>query len=117
MTIRLVAEVPQAGIVGFLNGGPERSGDPQYTGEIHAIYLLQSHHRIGLGSGLIRAWAAEMLASGVNTAMVWALADNHRAAAFYHRLGAKRLREQPLAIAGISAMEVAWGWDDLSKLV
>lgn len=29
-------------VIGFANGGPERSRDPVYTGEIYAIYLLDA---------------------------------------------------------------------------
>jgi hypothetical protein len=35
-----VAEEERATILGFASGGPERTGDPVYTGELYAIYLL-----------------------------------------------------------------------------
>ncbi len=37
-----VAADEQGTIIGFANGGPERSRDPVYTGEIYAIYLLDA---------------------------------------------------------------------------
>jgi GNAT superfamily N-acetyltransferase len=115
-SFRLVAELADAGIVGFLHGGRERTSDPDHIGEIYAVYLLENHHRLGLGTALIRAWATELRRSGINSALVWALAANHRAAAFYQKCGAKKLRDQPLDIAGVTVSEIAWGWDDLRPL-
>jgi hypothetical protein len=38
-----VAVDPSELIVGFANGGLERTGDPVYKGELNAIYILKSH--------------------------------------------------------------------------
>src|SRR3712207_4561798 len=37
---RYVAEDDTGEILGFAAGGPELTGDPQYTGQLYAIYLL-----------------------------------------------------------------------------
>ena len=44
-----VAEAPSGQVIGFASGGPERGGDPDYTGELYAIYLLEAYQRHGLG--------------------------------------------------------------------
>src|SRR5437762_1091626 len=44
-----VAEDQSKGIVGFAVGGPERSGDPVYRGELEAIYILGAYQRQGIG--------------------------------------------------------------------
>src|SRR5256885_12397897 len=59
----LVAE-HDGDVVGFVNGGPSRSGDVAYPGEIYAIYALPGHHGHGHGSALMRAGARELLARG-----------------------------------------------------
>src|SRR5581483_6414909 len=45
-------------IVGLASGGPERSNDPVYGGELYAIYLLQQHQCRGLGRLLAATVAA-----------------------------------------------------------
>src|SRR5262245_63485066 len=36
-----VAEDPTGRLVGFASGGPERTGDGEFLGEIYAIYVLE----------------------------------------------------------------------------
>jgi len=115
-TFYLVAELPDEGIVGFLSGGPERSGERRFAGELFAIYLRQNHQRRGIGKGLVQKWAATLQERGLNSALVWVLADNAPAISFYQRLGAKRLREQMIEVAGEPLKELAYGWDDLRTL-
>jgi GNAT superfamily N-acetyltransferase len=43
-----VAEEEPGEIVGFVNGGVERTGDPVYKGELMAIYILQNHQGKGI---------------------------------------------------------------------
>jgi len=45
-------------ILGFAAGGPERTRDPLYTGELYAIYILESYQRRGIGRLLTRGCAA-----------------------------------------------------------
>jgi GNAT superfamily N-acetyltransferase len=40
-------------IVGFASGGPDRSKDVEYTGELGAIYLLEDYRRKGIGQKLV----------------------------------------------------------------
>ena len=115
-TLYFVADSPEHGIIGFLMGGRERTGDPQYAGEIYAIYLLHEHRRQGAGSALFAHWADGLRRSGINSAMVWVLADNAPAIQFYQRTGGKYLREQAIEIGGVSLKEHAYGWDDLSAV-
>lgn len=115
-TVSLVAELPRDGIVGFLNGGSERTGDAQFPGELYAIYILAQHRRQGMGAALVEHWAADLRRTTVNAALVWVLADNKPGIAFYQRFGARQLREQMIEIGGVSLRELAYGWDDLSVL-
>ncbi|MDJ0679623.1 MAG: GNAT family N-acetyltransferase [Xenococcaceae cyanobacterium MO_167.B52] len=44
-----VAEDKLQQIVGFANGGIERTGDPFYRGELNAIYILKNYQQKGIG--------------------------------------------------------------------
>lgn len=115
-SVHFVAELPHDGIVGFLSGGRERSGDIHFPGELYAIYLLDPYRRQGIGSALVQQWAASLRRTALNSALVWVLADNKPAVTFYQRLGGKLLRERIIEIGGASLRELAYGWDDLSAL-
>ena len=112
----LVAEDGESGaVVGFADGGRERSGDPHYDGELYAIYLLQSAQRQGIGRQLVKAVAKE-LSSSFHAMLVWVLAQNE-ARRFYEALGGVYLRETSVRIAGKELIEVGYGWSDLKTLV
>lgn len=94
-------------VVGFANGGPERSKDPAYPMELYAIYLLDAWHGRGFGRGLVRAFARRIDAPF----LAWVLADNpHRA--FYEALGGTPVRTKKRRIGGATLDEVAYGWSD-----
>jgi ribosomal protein S18 acetylase RimI-like enzyme len=114
--IYFVAESPTEGIVGFLSGGRERSGEGHFSGEIYAIYILAEHRRHGIGSALVYEWSASLRRASVNRALVWVLEGNLSARSFYERLGSRFLREQAIEIGGASLKELAYGWDDLSGI-
>lgn len=52
-----VAEDESGQIVGFANGGVERTGHPVYQGELNAIYILKSHQQKGIGRELVQTRA------------------------------------------------------------
>jgi ribosomal protein S18 acetylase RimI-like enzyme len=115
-TFYFVADLPVAGIVGFLSGGPERRGDSRFAGELYAIYILNQHRRHGIGLALVQQWAASLRRAALNSALVWVLADNKPAVTFYERLGGKLLGEQMIEIGGESLRELAYGWEDLRTI-
>ncbi|MEO0534478.1 MAG: GNAT family N-acetyltransferase [Cyanobacteria bacterium P01_A01_bin.123] len=110
-----VAEHDSAGVVGFANGGMERSGDRVYTGELMAIYLLQGHQRQRLGYRLTQTVAQRLHQLGINSMLTWVLVDNP-ACQFYAALGGKPVREQTLEVGDQSFIEVAYGWRDTADL-
>ncbi len=112
-----VAEDQTGQVVGFSSAGPETSDDAYYKGELYAIYILEACQRQGLGRRLMHA-AVEALAAGGYTAMLlWVLADNNGARRFYETLGGRPIKEKPIEIFGVALSEVAYGWDDLPRLV
>lgn len=111
----LVAEDDAGRVVGFATGGPEREGDPVYTGELYAIYLLQTAQRTGLGRRLVQAVTERLLAMGHTSMLVWTLATNP-SRGFYERLDAHYVRAATITIGGVDLEDVAYGWTDITGL-
>jgi GNAT superfamily N-acetyltransferase len=103
-------------VLGFASGGPERTNDPHYTGEIYGLYLLQAYQRQGIGRKLVEASVTSLLANGMSNMIIWVLRENP-ARKFYEALGGQYLRETEIEIQGQILMEVAYGWNDLHTLV
>jgi ribosomal protein S18 acetylase RimI-like enzyme len=116
----LALEGRDAGIVGFGIAGPRRGGrDPRlrgFGGEIYLLYLLPDFQRRGNGARLMAAMARVLKARGINSALVWALADNEPAVGFYRRLAGAFLMESRKPFFGETVTEVALGWRDLGSL-
>src|SRR5207244_4489056 len=63
-------------VVGYALGGPERSADTEYRGEVYAIYVLAAHQGRGLGRALIRESARELANAGITSLLIWVLREN-----------------------------------------
>lgn len=111
-----VAEDDEQSIVGFMWGGRERSGDPDYQGELHALYVNASYRQHGLGRLLVQQLARLLLHDGISSMIVWVLAENS-SRRFYERLGGTFLRHGPYYVAGIAYDDTAYGWTDISILL
>jgi ribosomal protein S18 acetylase RimI-like enzyme len=71
---------------GFVWAGPARDADCPQAGQIHAIYVDPSYQGGGGGSQLLTA-AARRLAGQFGRAVLWVLAGNAAARAFYESQG------------------------------
>ena len=111
-----VAEAEVSNIIGFASGGPERSGNAVYKGELYAIYLLEGYQRKGIGGQLVQIIAKRLMQEGLHSMLVWVLADNP-SQDFYSALGGQQVYEQEITIGGASLVEVAYGWLDIRELV
>lgn len=114
--ITFVAEDEAGTIIGFVNGEPEREGDPVYQGELYAIYVLQEVHRRGLGRRLAKELARLLAERHMSSMMLWVLASNP-ACRFYKALGGQVIKQRQDQIGGVSYEELAYGWGDLSPLL
>lgn len=108
----IVAEV-DGRLLGFASGGPERTGNPDFPGELYAIYLLDAAQRQGTGQRLVRVVAERLQASGMASMLTWALSQNP-ACRFYEALGGQRIATKIETIGGISLEETAFGWPNLT---
>jgi ribosomal protein S18 acetylase RimI-like enzyme len=111
----VVAEQDGA-IVGYAAGGPNRSDDGVYQGELYTLYLLRKAHKQGLGRQLVQAVASALAERGYKNMLVGVLRDNP-ARGFYERLGAVYVREGVFIIDGVEITEMAYGWPDLRVLL
>lgn len=111
-----VAEAEASNIIGFASGGPERSGNTVYKGELYAIYLLEGYQRKGIGGQLVQAIAERLMQEGLHSMLVWVLANNP-SQDFYSALGGQRAYEQEVTIGDARLVEVAYGWLDIRELV
>lgn len=116
----LVIEGRECGIAGFGVAGPRRGGrDPllqSFKAEIYLLYLLPRFQGRGLGARLMQGLARVLIARGMDSALVWALAQNLKAIGFYRRMSGAMLMQCRKPFFGESVSEVALGWRDLSRL-
>jgi GNAT superfamily N-acetyltransferase len=110
----VVAEV-DGQIIGFANYGREREGDRQFQGELFAIYVLKRFQGQGIGRGMIRAAANELLTLDLSSMLVWVLSENPYQK-FYERLGGVYVREKPIQFGDLLLLEKAYGWTDIHPL-
>ena len=110
-----VGEDDAGRVFGFAAGGPERGGDPDYRGELYALYIAAAAQGRGLGRQLVQAVAGRLADEGMTALLLWVLAENP-ARGFYERLGGREVRTQPLAIGEATLEEVAYGWPDTGVL-
>jgi ribosomal protein S18 acetylase RimI-like enzyme len=110
-----VAALHGKDIVGFAHGGPERTGDPAYRGELCTLYVLQAYQRRGLGSRLMAAVVGRFVEDGVRSMLVRVFRDNP-ARRFYEALGGRVVGVRSTTIRGLHVDEVAYGWTDITPL-
>jgi len=106
-----IAENEEGQIVGFANGGKERSGQYSgYDGELYAIYLLEAYQGKGIGSSLAKKVFEYLKEKGFNSMIIFALAENP-ACKFYEAIGGKRIGTEEIEIGGEEFTEVVFGWN------
>ncbi len=84
--------------------------------ELTAIYLRRESQRAGTGRRLVAAVLDAQRAHGATGLLTWVIAGNSGARAFYERLGAELLIEQPFQWDGMDLVEAGYGWRDLDAL-
>ncbi|HLY77497.1 MAG TPA: GNAT family N-acetyltransferase [Thermoplasmata archaeon] len=102
-------------IVGFAVGGPNRDPDPDFTGELGAIYVLRSSQGYGIGTSLVGVVAPHLLSIALDSMLVWVLEQNPYRR-FYEKLGGIDVRRRAAPVAGATLPEIGYGWRDLRRL-
>jgi GNAT superfamily N-acetyltransferase len=109
-----VAETDEGRIVGFVDGGKERSHPEKGIGEIYAIYLLKEFQMQGIGRKLFEAARQSLIEAGMKSMVVWVL-DNSPNKRFYLSTGGKlQTGVKTLNVAGNPIVLVHYLWEKLS---
>lgn len=74
-------------IAGYASYGRNRASKLPYGGEIFELYVKPEYQGNGLGRRLFNAVRRDLSGNDIKSIVVWALADNEAACAFYRRLG------------------------------
>jgi GNAT superfamily N-acetyltransferase len=118
----LVAEDDSKVVCGFVVGGGFRReleseivrpgfDLDRIKGELQAIYLLKSHHKLGIGNDLFHRALAELKRLGHQSMFVWVLEKNPTSG-FYERKGGVEMARKRITI-GVPMEEVGYGWNPL----
>ena len=104
----LIADHQPGRVIGLLYGGPERSGEGQYGGEIYSIYVLREFRRQGIGRKLFNEFSRSLLEAGISSLLVWVFEENPCRAAYAAWGGHPVARDRsPLAGSGWSKSPTA----------
>jgi ribosomal protein S18 acetylase RimI-like enzyme len=97
-------------VAGYASYGRNRAASLPYRGEIFELYLAPEYQGVGFGRRLFSAAQRELASHGLTSLVVWSLAENERAIAFYGKLGGL-LVGRAHETFGDSALErLAFGW-------
>jgi ribosomal protein S18 acetylase RimI-like enzyme len=106
----LVAEESEDGAtIGFASAAHNRQTTLSFAGEVQTLYVLPDWQNQGIGRILLEGCFARLRERGLESAVVWVLADNP-ARFFYERMGGKRAGERDENLWGVTLHEIAYGW-------
>jgi ribosomal protein S18 acetylase RimI-like enzyme len=96
-------------IAGYATFGPARCGR-RARGEIYELYLAPVYQGLGLGELLFEASRHALEMRHLGGLVVWALADNAPAIAFYWRRGGRPVAETREHLGGARLKKIAFEW-------
>jgi ribosomal protein S18 acetylase RimI-like enzyme len=96
------------GIAGYASYGRCRDRSLPADGEVDELYLLPEYQGIGLGRRLFKAVLNDLRHGEMRRVVVWALAENERACAFYEGLGGRSIARIEERIGGTPLAKVAY---------
>lgn len=106
-----VIEDGEGKLVGFAKGQTyQHPYHVQFAGELNKLYLLRSHHKMGLGKKLLCTVARAFINRGIVSMLLFGHANNP-SNGFYERMGGDKLYAKDGEFHG------GYGWKDLQKLV
>jgi len=107
-----------AEIVGFGSGNMLAQPKHGFEAELSAVYVRREFQRAGVGRRLVAetAGALSQGARGASGLIVWVIAGNKGARAFFERMGAELVVEQAFQWDGMDLVEAGYGWRTLGTL-
>ena len=112
-TLYFIAEAQRGKAVGYICGGPNRTGHQIYQSEIYELYISPAFQRRGLGRRLGSVLAGHLHRRHYYTLVVWVLALNPNRR-FYEKIGGLFSGSKIIAFAGKRLQAAAYGWIDIT---
>ena len=101
-------------IIGFIDGGVERSGTYNCDGELYAIYLLQQYQGLKIGQKLFQALLSECIKNGMQSLLVWVVTNNP-AKKFYEKYNPEKIDTKFLE--RVQVEETAYCWRNINNII
>ena len=95
---------------GYVTFGASRARSLPFRSEIYELYVQPEYAGIGFGSQLFRAAQSRLSRFG-DDLVVWSLAENSQACAFYSRMGGRPVATAEEEFAKVKVAKVAFGVD------
>ena len=95
---------------GYVTYGRCRSGRGPFGGEIYELYLHPTYQGLGLGLKLFEGARQQLADARIKGLLVWALADNDAAVAFYLGRGGKPMAETQEHFGDRAVRKIAFVW-------
>ncbi len=102
-------------VQGYVSYGAARIAPNSRTGEIFELYLAPTFQGMGFGKMLFLAAKRALELKGRRSLVVWALAENEAACAFYGRLGGKRSATAPEHYGNVTLSRIAFLWEPVGR--
>ncbi|MDM5188233.1 GNAT family N-acetyltransferase [Bacillus sp. DX4.1] len=108
-----VAEISDGTVIGFINGGPERTEKYNCDGELYAIYILQEYRGLKVGQQLFQSLVLNFIQSEFRSVLVWVISNNP-SKSFYEKYSPDCIDTKFINRLGVE--EMAYGWSDIHSL-
>lgn len=95
---------------GYVTFGQSRLRGTPYSGEIFELYVRPVYQGAGFGVRLFDAARGRLEDARLQGLVVWALADNDGACAFYRRRGGQPISEALETFGDVGLRKVAFAW-------
>ena len=112
----IVAEVPNAGIIGFGSCCRATGVDLPYIGEVDMLYVHPNFQEQAVGRSLLARLFRVLATKRLGSALIWVLAENP-ARFFYQAMGGTLIAKREEKLWGVSLHEMAYGWSDLTTAI
>ena len=112
-----VVETPEGKLIGFADGGKERSHPEEGIGELYAIYLLKEFQGQGIGKKLFKAAAESLVQAGMNSMVVWVMEKSPYKKFYEAMLGHWEPGVKKLEVAGEQIRLVSYSWENLKTSI
>jgi ribosomal protein S18 acetylase RimI-like enzyme len=106
----LLVLVFDGAVAGYAMLGRSRSAANARAGEIYELYLRPPYQGVGLGRHLFKEAQRTLADFGFRGLIVWALADNAAACAFYRRMGGRPAAEHVEHLGGANLVKIGFVW-------